>query len=120
LHGFVGFSDADKLDPANPWKFPVQRFMWWDYGVTPGDVVQYSVVPVVGPNKDQLALDTNNASAVTPEMTITGQFTPHLSAYFNKGIVAAQWVSRALDAADRKSTRLNSSHVSISYAVFCL
>src|SRR5437667_10949769 len=103
LHGFVGFSDADKLDPANPWKFPVQRFMWWDYGVTPGDVVQYSVVPVVGPNKDQLALDTNNASAVTPEMTITGQFTPHLSAYFNKGIVAAQWVSRALDAAPKGS-----------------
>src|SRR5437868_13080813 len=26
----------------------------------------------------------------------------------------------ALIAADRKSTRLNSSHVSISYAVFCL
>src|SRR5699024_12882778 len=25
-----------------------------------------------------------------------------------------------LDALDRKSTRLNSSHVSISYAVFCL
>ena len=31
-------------------------------------------------------------------MTITGQRTPHVSAYFNKGIVAAQWVSRALDA----------------------
>src|SRR5699024_11256769 len=27
---------------------------------------------------------------------------------------------RVLRAADRKSTRLNSSHVSISYAVFCL
>src|SRR5690625_5941516 len=26
----------------------------------------------------------------------------------------------AFDAADRKSTRLNSSHVAISYAVFCL
>src|SRR3989442_4969916 len=26
----------------------------------------------------------------------------------------------ALDGADRKSTRLNSSHVRISYAVFCL
>src|SRR5437868_11614678 len=26
----------------------------------------------------------------------------------------------AIDAGDRKSTRLNSSHVSISYAVFCL
>src|SRR5437868_11303250 len=27
---------------------------------------------------------------------------------------------RLVDLADRKSTRLNSSHVSISYAVFCL
>src|SRR5207249_7195646 len=27
---------------------------------------------------------------------------------------------RQLDGRDRKSTRLNSSHVSISYAVFCL
>src|SRR5699024_11849054 len=30
-----------------------------------------------------------------------------------------QWSSSALSS-DRKSTRLNSSHVSISYAVFCL
>src|SRR5699024_12532692 len=29
-------------------------------------------------------------------------------------------VERLRDATDRKSTRLNSSHVSISYAVFCL
>src|SRR5699024_11780316 len=29
-------------------------------------------------------------------------------------------VVTALDEGDRKSTRLNSSHVSISYAVFCL
>src|SRR3712207_8515230 len=28
--------------------------------------------------------------------------------------------SAALDARDRKSTRLNSSHANISYAVFCL
>src|SRR2546426_8245181 len=103
LHGFVGFSDADKLDPNNPWKFPVQRFMWWDYGVKPGDTVQYSVVPVVGPNKDNLSPDKKNASPLTPEMRITGQSTPHLSAYFNKGIVAAQWVSRALAAAPKTS-----------------
>src|SRR5689334_24786412 len=39
-------------------------------------------------------------------------------------LAAAQQRHRALDAArhevDRKSTRLNSSHSSISYAVFCL
>src|SRR5690349_22050424 len=31
-----------------------------------------------------------------------------------------QLVHLGIDAADRKSTRLNSSHVEISYAVFCL
>jgi hypothetical protein len=96
LHGFVGFSDDDKLDPTAPWKFPLQRYMWWDYGVTPGDVVQYSVVPVLGPDKDHLKLSPADASALTEPLTITGQTTPNVAAYFNKGIVAAQWVSRAL------------------------
>ena len=102
LHGFVGFSDDDKLDPAAAWKHPVQRFMWWDYGVSPGDVVQYSVVPVVGPDKDHLKLSPADASALTPPMTISGQATPGVSAYFNKGIVAAQWVSRALAKLGKK------------------
>src|SRR2546427_8646057 len=38
-------------------------------------------------------------------------------------IFSAQWpglVNRACAHADRKSTRLNSSHSQISYAVFCL
>ena len=103
LHGFVGFSDADKFDPAKPWRFPIQRFMWWDYGVKPGDIVQYSVVPVVGSRSDGLKPDPANASPLTPEMTITGQNTPHISSFFNKGIVAAQWVSRALDSAPKGS-----------------
>src|SRR5436305_12036244 len=30
------------------------------------------------------------------------------------------WSARGLERSDRKSTRLNSSHVRISYAVFCL
>src|SRR5215469_14842163 len=104
LHGFVGFSDTDKLDPAAPWKFPLQRYMWWDYFVKPGDKVQYSVVPIVG-SKDSLALDAGDASPLTPEMTVTGQSTPHISAYFNRGIVAAQWVSRAL-AAEPKNSKI--------------
>src|ERR1043165_2370806 len=106
LHSFVGFSDDDKLDPKNPWKFPLQRYMWFDYFVKPGDSVQYSVVPVIGPNKDNLSLDSQNASPLTPAaaMTVSGQCTPHLSAYFNKGIVAAQWVSRELDAAPKDSS----------------
>src|SRR5690625_5426258 len=31
-----------------------------------------------------------------------------------------RWVSSRSPSGDRKSTRLNSSHVAISYAVFCL
>ena len=96
LHGFVGFTDTDKFDPQNPWKFPLQRFLWWDYSVKLGDTVQYSVVPVTGPSKDQLALDPKAASALTPAMVVTGQSSPHISSYFNKGIVAAQWVARSL------------------------
>jgi phosphatidylserine/phosphatidylglycerophosphate/cardiolipin synthase-like enzyme len=102
LHGFVGFSDGEKLDPAAPWKFALQRYMWWDYGVSPGNVVQYSVVPVVGPDKDHLQLATAGASAMTKPMTISGQVTPNVSAYFNRGIVAAQWVSRALEKLGKK------------------
>jgi len=105
LHGFVGFSDQDKLDPKNTWKFPVQRYLWWDYLVDLGDVVQYSVVPVVGPDKDHLSLDEDLASPLTEKMTIAGQSTPHISSYFNKGIVAAQWVSRAM-AAEPKTAKI--------------
>jgi phosphatidylserine/phosphatidylglycerophosphate/cardiolipin synthase-like enzyme len=97
LHGFVGFSDDDELDPNAPWKHPVQRFMWWDYGVKPGQTVQYSVVPVVG-DRNNLTLDSNAASPLTPPMTITSQASRNIGAYFNKGIVSAQWVSRALAA----------------------
>jgi phosphatidylserine/phosphatidylglycerophosphate/cardiolipin synthase-like enzyme len=103
LHGFVGFSDKDKLDPANPWKFPVQRYLWWDYDVKLGDIVKYRVVPVVKEN-GALSRKEDLASAMTPEMDITGQFTDHLSAYFNKGMVSAQWVSRALDTAPKGKT----------------
>lgn len=98
LHGFVGFSDQDKLDPKNPWKFPIQRFLWWDYGVKPGDRVQYAIVPVTGRSARQLTLDEGSASPLTPELTVTGQAGAHVSAYFNKGIIATQWVARALKA----------------------
>jgi phosphatidylserine/phosphatidylglycerophosphate/cardiolipin synthase-like enzyme len=104
LHGFVGFSDTDKLDPANPVSFPIQRYLWWDYSVKPGDTVQYQLIPVVGPNQSKLSLDTKNGSPITPPMTITGQCTPHLSSYFNKGIVAAQWVTRALNNTPAKAS----------------
>jgi phosphatidylserine/phosphatidylglycerophosphate/cardiolipin synthase-like enzyme len=106
LQGFTGFVDHQPTDPKAPWEKPLQRFMWWDYLVDPGNVVQYSIVPVCGPDKDHLSLNTAAASALTPEMTITGQSSAHISSYFNKGIVSAQWVARALAALGKKPPKL--------------
>ena len=98
LQGFAGFVDGQKPDPNAPWKMPLQRYMWADYGVAPGNVVQYSIVPVCGSDKDHLSFNNAAASALTPPMTITGQESANISAYFNKGIVSAQWVARDLAA----------------------
>src|SRR2546430_7587735 len=43
-----------------------------------------------------------------------------LSIYFVKGGESRLWWGRIKSKSDRKSTRLNSSHSQISYAVFCL
>src|SRR5690349_24007699 len=55
---------------------------------------------------------------VVLSMTCRHSPTPRASLPVNLGIRAAN--APANTSADRKSTRLNSSHVEISYAVFCL
>src|SRR3712207_7311807 len=51
--------------------------------------------------------------------TIPGVLHPFLGEYgFLNPVLAA--AAMALSSVDRKSTRLNSSHANISYAVFCL
>src|SRR5690348_18033935 len=46
--------------------------------------------------------------------------TPERAAVVATGMLRRGLVPRTFPAGDRKSTRLNSSHPSISYAVFCL
>src|SRR5258707_10320134 len=54
----------------------------------------------------------------------SGLFCPQWESYVNGGWRSAAAATRefpyAVGAGDRKSTRLNSSHANISYAVFCL
>src|SRR5699024_11964340 len=70
-----------------------------------------------------LTVPSTAAQKTTDEMVDAGvkgimNFTPiRLSAPAD---VRVQNVDLATELQDRKSTRLNSSHVSISYAVFCL
>src|SRR5690625_7038456 len=58
-----------------------------------------------GPNQP-----ANPGQSAQPPSSPPPNFTPQ----------QAQIQPFAVDAGDRKSTRLNSSHVAISYAVFCL
>src|SRR5881296_2390280 len=76
--------------------WPIQKYQWTDYMANPGDKVQYRVVPMVGPDKDNLHPDDGHASDWTKVITLTHEVTPKVEAYFNRGIVAAQWVSRRL------------------------
>jgi phosphatidylserine/phosphatidylglycerophosphate/cardiolipin synthase-like enzyme len=76
--------------------WPIQKYQWTDYMANPGDRLQYRVVPMVGPDKDSLRADGDNASEWTESITLNHEVTPKIEAYFNRGIVAAQWVSRRL------------------------
>src|SRR5699024_12482004 len=60
-----------------------------------------------------VALIIGGAGASIPEVVL-------LSKLFKKKFVISFVIAILVVAIDRKSTRLNSSHVSISYAVFCL
>src|SRR5699024_12725192 len=65
------------------------------------------------------------ATATDVVLTITEMLREHGAVgkfveFYGEGVSQVPLANRAVLAEDRKSTRLNSSHVSISYAVFCL
>src|SRR5436309_11538327 len=60
-------------------------------------------------------LSTRTSRPSVVGSSATGQGHDLVSAHPDRSAAA-----HALDQTDRKSTRLNSSHVKISYAVFCL
>jgi len=97
--GFVGqeHSEGERRASTN---WPIQKYQWTDYMANPGDRLQYRVVPMVGPDKDNLRPDSNEASDWTEEFTLSHELTPKIEAYFNRGIVASQWVSRRLGITD--------------------
>jgi hypothetical protein len=109
LHNFTGFKEGDQPPVAEEaWKWPVQRYLWWDYQVELDDEVEYAVVPVVGSySPDEMKLAEELASEASAALKVSGQDSRALSAYFNKGIVASQWVARELgrEGANQKNAK---------------
>jgi phosphatidylserine/phosphatidylglycerophosphate/cardiolipin synthase-like enzyme len=100
---WVGFeNDTYKAgDRRASTNWPIQKYQWTDYMADPGDKVQYRVLPMVGPDKKNLQPDPRTSSNWTKEITLTHEVTPKIEAYFNRGIVASQWVSRRLGITDQ-------------------
>src|SRR5947209_18356985 len=66
---------------------------------------------IVGATPPPVVVDAKSGKATLPAGWVAGSLRVHPAGY---GFVARD------DGEDRKSTRLNSSHANISYAVFCL
>jgi hypothetical protein len=99
--GFVGQKhETGERRASTNW--PIQKYQWTDYMAAPGDRLRYRVVPMVGPDKDNLRAETESASEWTDEITLSHEADPKIEAYFNRGIVAAQWVARRLGVGDTK------------------
>lgn len=95
---WVGFEDDDHKEGErrSSTNWPIQKYQWTDYMANPGDKLEYRVVPMVGPDKDNLQMDTDRASKWTKQIELSPEVSPKINAYFNRGIVASQWVSRRL------------------------
>jgi len=102
VNTWVGFEDDDPDDGERraSTNWPIQKFQWTDYMANPGDKVRYRVLPMVGPDKRNLRPDANLASDWTEEVELSHEVNQNIEAYFNRGIVAAQWVSRRLQITD--------------------
>ena len=80
--------------------WPIQKYQWTDYMANPGDTLQYRVLAMTGPDKDNLHASPGAVSEWTPAVVLSHEVTPKIEVYFNRGIVAAQWVSRRLGITD--------------------
>jgi phosphatidylserine/phosphatidylglycerophosphate/cardiolipin synthase-like enzyme len=91
----TGFEGDDNpphsKQPSSVW--PFQRYTWTDHGISEGDVVSYSIAPVVSRN-GQLSVDRTREATVGPATATASAGRAH--AYFNRGIILSQFVAREL------------------------
>ncbi len=95
---WVGFEDQEHEEGERraSTNWPIQKYQWTDYMANPGDKVAYRVLAMVGPDKSNLHPDPSHSSNWTDEITLTNQVEPDIDVYFNRGIVASQWIVRRL------------------------
>src|SRR5690625_7069596 len=92
----------------------------YDFGYMQGELLKDS--PTLYNRKKQRASRSKHHFTTNAQEAIDlfSKFMPHMLEELNGLAKSLQWtMEEAVRELDRKSTRLNSSHVAISYAVFC-
>ena len=104
---WVGFANGPDVAPGTrrpTTEWPIQKYLWSDFMVNPGDEVAYRVVPMIGP-ADALKEADDQASPWSPTVEIGAETEGRAACFFNRGIVASQWLARLLPE-DHPSTKL--------------
>jgi len=108
MHGMTSYIRREPIGvcaQVTPWNYPMMMAVWkWAPAIAAGNTV------VLKPS------DTTPVTTLFMAQ-IMGEFLP--DGVINV-IAGERETGAALVDQDRKSTRLNSSHITISYAVFCL
>ncbi len=73
---------------------PIRRCIWTDHSVAATDSVSYRVTAMTGAADGPFTIDATSASAWTAPMVASGDAGGGLSAYFNRGTLMSQIVSR--------------------------
>ena len=100
VNTYVGFEGqqhtSGEAQPSTVW--PVQRYIWNDYAPSQGQTVRYRVIPMIGPASDLKQMSQAEWSDWSDWITVGTEQTKGLKAYFNRGIVGAQFLSRQFDS----------------------
>ena len=88
--------EPDPTSPDSSASSPFRRFTWTDHEVNTGDRVSYSAVPVIQPEGKDAFVEETLASPFSAEIELTGEVSPSLECYFNRGLVISQFMSRRL------------------------
>jgi phosphatidylserine/phosphatidylglycerophosphate/cardiolipin synthase-like enzyme len=108
LDTYVGFAGGPKVASGthkSSTVWPIQRFIWRDYGVAGLSSVRYQVVPMLGSAADLAPAPDSQCSGWSQWSIVGTGHTLGYEAYFNRGIVAAQWLTRRLAVSSTEAHR---------------
>ncbi|HTO61174.1 MAG TPA: phospholipase D-like domain-containing protein [Bradyrhizobium sp.] len=108
LPALARFANQDKSLKLTTEQAPIQKFWWKDLFARRGGTYHYRIVPMGGTPGGALTPLADVAELVSNAVTLTEE-RPPFSAYFNRGIVATQALTHALN--DKPSIPALTPHI---------